>query len=299
MSRIQTDRRRPTSMSRALARDRLGVPAVLFFVLAGVAPLTVAAGVIPTAYATTGLTGIPAAFLVIAVVLAIFATGYVAMARHITNAGAFYAFISQGLGRVPGVAAALVALLAYTFLQIGLYGALGPNAASEAAAHLGIHAAWWAWALGAWAVITILGLLRVDITGRVLGVLLTAEVVVIVAETVSGLAHPADGHLSFATLSPTSLSSAGWGTFGVLAVVAVLGFVGFEQAPVLGEEARHPRRTIPTATYTALAVIAVVYAGAAWAMAAHAGEEHVVTAAAQEGPGLLFGLGGDALSQVA
>jgi amino acid transporter len=71
---------------------------VLFFVLAGVAPLTVAAGVIPTAYATTGLTGIPAAFLVVAVILAFFATGYVAMARHIRHAGALYAFISQGLG---------------------------------------------------------------------------------------------------------------------------------------------------------------------------------------------------------
>jgi len=66
------------------------VPAVLFFVLAGVAPLTVAAGVIPTAYATTGLTGIPAAFLLVAVILAVWATGYVAMTRHITNAGAFY-----------------------------------------------------------------------------------------------------------------------------------------------------------------------------------------------------------------
>ena len=90
MSRTQTAGAKPSSVSRALARDRLGVPAVLFFVLAGVAPLTVAAGVIPTAYATTGLTGIPAAFLVIAVILALFATGYVAMTRHITNAGAFY-----------------------------------------------------------------------------------------------------------------------------------------------------------------------------------------------------------------
>jgi hypothetical protein len=62
---------------------------VLFFALAGVAPLTVAAGVIPTAYATTGLTGIPAAFLAIAVILAVFSAGYVTMARHVTNAGAF------------------------------------------------------------------------------------------------------------------------------------------------------------------------------------------------------------------
>jgi amino acid transporter len=289
----------PVSVSRALAQDRLGFPAVLFFVLAGVAPLTVAAGVIPTAYATTGLTGIPAAFLVIAVILALFATGYVAMTRHVRNAGAFYALISCGLGRVAGVAAALVALLAYTFLQVGLYGALGPNAASEAAAHLGIHAAWWAWALGAWAVITVLGLLRVDITGRVLGVLLSAEVLVIAAETVAGLARPAAGHLSFATLSPAALGTAGFGTFGVLAVVAVLGYVGFEQAPVLAEEARRPRRAIPAATYAALGAIAVVYAGAAWAMAARGGDHHVVATARQEGPGLLFTLGGGALSQAA
>jgi hypothetical protein len=78
MSRTEATGSRPGSVSRALARDRLGVPAVLFFVLAGVAPLTVAAGVIPTA------------FLVVAVILAIWASGYVAMTRHIRNAGAFY-----------------------------------------------------------------------------------------------------------------------------------------------------------------------------------------------------------------
>jgi len=300
MSRTHTAGSKPSSVSRALARDRLGVPAVLFFVLAGVAPLTVAAGVIPTAYQTTGLTGIPAAFLVIAVILALFATGYVAMTRHITNSGAFYAFVSRGIGRVIGVAAALVALLAYSFLQVGLYGAFGPNAASEAAAHLHVHAAWWAWALGAWAVITVLGLLRVDITGRILGVLLCAEIAVILVETVAGLAHPAGGHLSFATLFPAALTKAGFGTFGVLAVVAVLGFVGFEQAPVLAEEARNARRTIPVATYAALGMIAVVYAGASWAMAAHAGDAQVVAAAGKQGPGLLFGLGGSgALSQAA
>ena len=285
---------RPGRVSSALARDRLGVPAVLSFVLAGVAPLTVAAGVIPAAYATTGLTGIPAAFVVVAVILATFSAGYVAMTRRVTNAGAFYALITRGLGRPAGVAAALVALLSYSFLQTGLYGALGPAAASDAATDLHVHAAWWAWALGAWAIITVLGLLRVDITGRVLGVLLAAEVSVIVAQTVLGLAHPAGGHLSFATLSPADLGSAGSGTFGVLAVVAVLGFVGFEQAPVLGEEAKNVRRTIPAATYTALALIAIVYAGVAWAMAARTGTSHVVAVAAAQGPGLMFGLSGNA-----
>jgi hypothetical protein len=86
MSSVQAAAK-PGAVSRALARDRLGVPSVLFFALSSIAPLTVAAGVITSAYATTGLTGIPAAFIVIAVVLALFAVGYMAMARHITHAG--------------------------------------------------------------------------------------------------------------------------------------------------------------------------------------------------------------------
>jgi amino acid transporter len=288
-----------SAMSRALARDRLGVPAVLAFVLAGVAPLTVSAGLIPTAYGVTGLTAIPAAFLVVAVILGVFATGYMAMSRHLTNAGAFYAFVTAGLGRPVGVAAALMALLSYSCLQIALYGMLGPQAAAMAAANLGIHGPWWAFALGAWAVVAILGLLRVDITGRVLGTLTAAEIAVIGALTVSGLAHPAGGHLSAATLSPTALTSSGLGTAGVLGVIAVLGFSGFEQAPVLAEESRHPKRTIPVTTYTALALIGLVYAGSAWAMAAHAGTGRVVAAADAQGPGLMFGLGASWLSQTA
>src|ERR1035441_756115 len=154
MSRTHTTAR-SGAVSQALARDRLGVPAGLFFPLAGVAPLTVAAGVIPTAYATTGLTGIPAAFLLVAVILAVWATGYVAMTRHITNAGAFYALIARGLGRPAGVAAALVALVAYSFLQVGLYGAFGAVACSEPHPAMHLHAPWWVWALAAWAVITV------------------------------------------------------------------------------------------------------------------------------------------------
>jgi amino acid transporter len=290
---------RPSAVSRALARDRLGIPAVLAFILAGVAPLTVAAGLIPSAYATTGLTGIPAAFLVIAAILALFATGYMAMSRYITHAGAFYAFITSGLGRPLGVAAALMALLSYSYLQVALYGAFGPAAAGQAAAHLGLHASWWVWALAAWAVVSVLGLARVDITGKVLGTLTAIEIVVIAAETISGLASPAGGRLSFATLLPKALTTGGSGSFGVLAVVAVLGFTGFEQAPVLAEEARNPRRTIPVTTYLALGMIGILYAGSSWAMAARAGDRHVVAAAVAQGPGLLFGLGGGALSQTA
>jgi len=281
-------------VSTALARDRLGVSSVVFFVMSGVAPLTVAAGVITTAYAVTGMTAIPAAFIAVALVLGLFSVGYVAMSRHITNAGAFYAFVARGLGRPTGVAAALVALVSYNLLQVGLYGAFGPGAASYAADKFDLHAPWWVWALSAWVVVAILGVLRVDLNGRVLAVLLSAEILVVIALTVAGLLYPAHGQVSFATLAPTQLLTTG---IGAALVIAVLGFVGFEGAAVFSEEARHPRRTVPTATYFSLGLIGLVYAGVSWAMAVHYGNRQVVAASQQQGPATLFGMSSGVLAE--
>jgi amino acid transporter len=222
-----------------------------------------------------------------------------AMSRCIVNAGAFSAFISRGLGRPAGVAAALMALLAYSLLQVGLYGAIGPAAEAEAQAHLHLTAPWWAWALAALAVVTALGLARVDVTGKVLGLLTTAEIAVIAAEIIAGLARPAGGHLNWSPLTPASLGAGGWGTIGVLAVVAGLGYVGFEGGPVLAEETRNPRRTIPAATYLAVVVIAVLYTAASFAMSARAGLSHVVADAGSQGPALMFAMGGPALAGIA
>ncbi|HEU5425493.1 MAG TPA: APC family permease [Actinocrinis sp.] len=282
----------PGSVSAALARDRLGVPSVVYFVLAGVAPLTVTAGVVTTAYAVTGLTSVPAAFIVVGVVLSLFSVGYVAMARHISNAGAFYAFISRGLGREAGVAGALIALLAYNLLQVGLYGILGPTAEAYVQQKTGTDIKWWIWSLAAWALVTALGLIRVDLSGRVLGVLLTLEVLVIIALTIDGGLHPAGGKVTFSTLNPGDLTKGG---IGAVLAIAVLGYVGFEQSPVYAEEARDSRRTIPAATYFALAVIGVVYAAASWVMSIHYGVGNVAKTAASEGPGMLFAMGSDFL----
>ncbi|MBS2531600.1 APC family permease [Catenulispora sp. NF23] len=274
-------------MSAALAKDRLGAPAVGFFILAGVAPLTVTEGVVPSAFAATGLTSVPAAFLVVAAVLAVFVIGYLAMARRIPNAGAAYALISKGLGKPAGMAGWLVAVVAYNLLQVGLYGMIGPQLASFAADNFGLHASWGVWAFGAWAVVAVLGLLRVDLSGWVLGVLSVLELVVIVAVTIRGLAHPADGGVSFAALSPASLH---FSSLGPVLAVAVLGFVGIEQGPVFSEEARNPKRTIPMATYISLGVIAVVYAAASWALVVHYGSQVVPTAQGPDGTGMLFAM---------
>ena len=50
------------------------------------------------------------------------------MARHHTSTGAFYSFVTRGLRQPAGGAAAMIALLGYNAMQIGLYGLFGAAA---------------------------------------------------------------------------------------------------------------------------------------------------------------------------
>ncbi|HEY9375843.1 MAG TPA: APC family permease [Jiangellaceae bacterium] len=261
------------SVSRTLASNRLGVPAVVFFVISAATPLTVVAGVITTGFAVTGIIGLPIAFLAMALLLALFSVGYVAMSRHITNAGAFYTYVTHGLGRPAGVGAAWMALFAYNALQVGLYGVVGAAVAPLLDQWFGITVSWWVIALVAWAIVGTLGLLRVDINGAVLAVLLLTEIAIILVYAISYLLNPADGTVTFDALSVGNLFQSG---VGALLVLAVLGFVGFEASVVYSEESRNPRRTVQLATYVSIAIIAIVYVLSSWAMSVVLGPDQIV-----------------------
>jgi amino acid transporter len=259
------------------------------FILSAAAPLMVAAGVVTTAFAVTGLRGIPAAFAVVAVVLAVFCVGFVAMARRITNAGAFYAYAAQGIGRPVGVGAAMVAVVSYVLLQVGLLGAFGPIFGGYLEAKTGVQAPWWLWALAAWGVTAVVGQLWVDLNGKVLAVAVAAEVAVVAILAIAGAANPAPGGgVGLGGLSPDVIGQPG---AGAALVIALLGFVGLEGSAVYSEESKDPRRTVAVATFGTLAVMAVLYVGASWALAAHYGAGNVSTVAGQLGPEALFGMG--------
>ncbi|MFY1700161.1 APC family permease [Micromonospora sp. WMMA1923] len=279
----------PGAVSVTLARGRLGVAHVVFFVMAAAAPLTVVAGGATTGYAVTGVTGIPIAYLLVAAVLGLFAVGYVAMSRHVVNAGAFYTYVRHGLGRPAGVAAAAVAVVAYNAMQIGLYGGFGAVLADFLHTRYGWSITWWLCALAAWAVVAVLGLLRIDLNGRILAVMLVAECAVVVVFDAVMLSRPASGGIGLGTLHPGLVVSAG---IGAALVTAITGFVGFEATTVFAEETRDPRRTIARATFIAVALTGVLYAGSAWAMSVATGPEHIVQAARASGTELIFDLTG-------
>lgn len=280
------DMSEPDIVSTALARNRLGVPSVVFFGVAGAAPLTVVIGSITTIYAVVGNTAVPIVYLVVAGILSLFTVGFVAMSRHIVNSGAFYSYISHGLGRIPGVGAAFVALPAYSLMQIGIFGLFGV-VASGVLTGLGIEVGWFVCAIVAWALIAVLGLLWVDLSGKVLAVLLVLEIVIVLVYDAVMVANPAEGSVSFATLNPVQVFTP---EVAAMMVLAIAGFVGFEATVVLSEEARDPKKTIARATHLAVILAGLLCGVSAWAMAVGAGERNIVQRANADTTDLVFNL---------
>ncbi|MEU5152969.1 APC family permease [Glycomyces sp. NPDC021274] len=279
----------PSAVQAALARNRLGTLSLLHFSLTAATPLTVIAGGVVVMFALAGQIGIPLGYLIIAACLWLFSVGYTTMSRHITNAGAFYAFIARGIGRIPGVGAAWVAATAYCAMQISLFGLLGLTAESVMA-RMGFDASWWACALVAWLLIGLLGTRAVDINAKVLAILLAVEIAVILLFSASNFVHATDG-LPLAAMSPSTL---GGEAAGAMLALAVTGFIGFESPTVYGEEAKDRRRTVARATLATVGILAFIYIASSWSIIAAVGADDVVAAAVAD-PSLMFTLAGDQL----
>ncbi|MET8837821.1 APC family permease [Micromonospora sp. NPDC004540] len=268
------------SAPSGLIRKSLGTGALLVFSATASSPMAVLAGAIVATYASTGVTGTPLGFLVIAAALLFFSVGYLAMARYVSSAGVFYAALAAGFGRFWGVVAAPVVLLGYNAIQICLYGLLGAVVSGS------LGGAWWAWALLAWAGVALVGVLKARISVGLLGTVLAVEIAVILLFVLTSFTHPAGGSVSFAPLDPGNLLVPGIG--GVVAFCAA-SFVGYESAAVYSEESRSPQ-AVSRATYSALVLLAVLYALAAWALAVAVGPDRVVDESRDPNAGLPFSI---------
>lgn len=273
-----------TEHAPRLTARHLSTGSLVFMIIAASAPLTVLAGGVPTSFGVSGQLGVPLCYVVLGVILMLFAIGYGAMSGHIHNAGAFYAYVTEGLGGRQGIAAAILALVSYNMMQIGLYGLFGFSLAAFLGAWTGIAVPWWLAGIVGWVVVAILGVNSVDLSAKVLGVLVSLEFLVVLAACVIGIGTAPEG-ISTATIRPSDFFTGG---IGVLLAFGVGSFMGFESGAIYSEEAKDPRRTVSRATFIAVGTVAVFYAFSSWALAMGVGPSIVVQKSAELGPDLLF-----------
>ncbi|MEV4953995.1 APC family permease [Paenarthrobacter nitroguajacolicus] len=268
----------------ALKRNAVGVPGIVFFVVSAAAPLAAALGASPVAFAALG-PGAPGAYIIAGLVLILFAVGYAAMSRFVTSTAGFAAYLDSGFGRIAGFIGAALALLSYTCMLIALYGILGFFTSAIVADLTGLQLDWKIWSLMAWAGVAILGYMEINLSAKVLGVLMIGEVLILAVFDVGVLSQGGASGINFDAFQPSNVFSDG---LGVALLFAASCFVGFEATAIYGEEAKDPRRTVPRATYAAVTLIAVFYAVSTWAIGLAHGTDAVQTAAAEDPGNFVF-----------
>ncbi|BCH28518.1 amino acid permease [Mesorhizobium sp. L-8-10] len=271
-----------------LRSNSLGVGAITFMVISAAAPLTAVAGGTPLGMLMGNGAGFAGTYLIVTLLLLLFAVGYVTMARYVGNAGAFYSYAARGLGGLAGGAAALVAILSYNAMQIGVMGLLGA-ATSGLFAGWGIDLPWWVWSFAAIAAVAVLGYRQVDLSAKILTVLVLAEYAVVIILDLAILGTGGDGGLSMA---PFSWSQITGGAPAIAILFCFAAFIGFEATTIYAEEARDPKVTVPRATYLSVLLIGVFYTATAWLMAVGAGVDKLLPTlqGLQDPTTFLFGL---------
>jgi amino acid transporter len=282
------------SVSTSLARDRLGAFAIGAAIASSVAPLTVTAVIVPVATGTTGLVGFPIAIILIAAILMIFAVGYLAQARHIPNAGAFYAYVAHGIGRPFGVGTSWFALVTYNCFQLCCYGAFGALFGPLLTDWINVDVAWYIPAYLVWALVAVLGANEIKLSGLVLMILVAAETVLVALYSIAIMLGPGFA-FNGAAMDIGGLSGP---MLGVFIVLGATSFAGVEQSVVYIEEAKSRLRTIPVATYVTIATIAAVYVLGSWVQISAPGPQ-IIDRAAAEGPDLFFNEAAAVLGQYA
>jgi amino acid transporter len=206
----------------------------------------------------------PWAYLVAGAGCLCLASVIVRFTARMASAGGVYTYIARGLHPSGGF---IGGWLYGSAFAVGISFVLAIGSVTMSALltnHTGWHPGWFTCFLILLAGLLVLAFLDIRLSTRLQLVVGAAGVLAILLLAIIVLAKGGDSGVTLQPLNPSNLPS----THGLfLAVVfAFTGFIGFEAAAVLGEEAADPRRAIPRAILTAAIVAVVWYVFITWTM---------------------------------
>jgi cation diffusion facilitator CzcD-associated flavoprotein CzcO/amino acid transporter len=277
---------------------RLSTTWVVFLVVSGASPITSLVGGIGIGLGKGNGAGLPVAFAIVTVILLCFAVGYAQITRRVINTGAYYTYIAQGIGRPIAIGAALLAVVAYTINIAGLAAATG-FFLRVITAEAGVHLHWLWGTVAVLALVGAVGYRSVRASARLMGTILVLGSVALLVYDIMIIAERG--------LAAFPSQSFGWGAFTsgsvpIALMFASTCFVGVDTAALYSEETREPERTVPRATYIAIAAMGVFYVLSIWLIIGSIGPDHVVGAASDDPSRLIFdnvlAVGGEGLQTV-
>lgn len=251
----------PESDGELRLKGRMGVPELVFTVLAFNGPLAAVAGYLAFVIYFGGI-GAPLMLAIGGVINLIFAIGFTTMSRYLPNPGAFYSYITAGLGRVLGLGGAFLAVFAYALVVIGVYAFFGVISNQIVSGTFGgPELPWYLYSFVAWIAISLLSYRNIAASAKTLLVALCIELVVVLVFDAVVLINGGPQGRSLLPFNPTELLQ---NNIGAALLFSTGLFLGFEATAIFREEVKRPTKTVPRATYAAVITIGVLYVLTSW-----------------------------------
>jgi amino acid transporter len=206
----------------------------------------------------------PFVYLACLVAILVVSSGIVQMARELPSAGAFYTYVTRGLGARAGFITGGLTFVAYALLPPAELGLIGSYLQSTLRAEANIDVPWWLIGMVPAGLMIMLAIKGIRASLRTALILFATEVCVVVLLAIIVVGHGGRHGLSLHPLSPTA-SPHGLHGLATGFVFAALSFVGFEAAATLGDEVRDPRRLVPRAILLSCVVVGLIYVFCVWA----------------------------------
>src|SRR3954466_16320076 len=266
-----------------LREHSIGLPQVLFQSITHMAPAAAVAYSIfisvPDAQQALPLS---VGLALIACICAATAIGQ--LAKLYPSAGGMYTYAARSLGAPAGFLVAWLFILFEPLVAPFLYLEFGSAMDGVFRNEVGFNYSgqWWIWVVLMTVIVFLLTYRDVRLSTTA-GVILGAFEIGVFAALSLWMLFSNTGDLNLQPFNPSHATGDWSGVFKGM-VFAILAFIGFEAAAPLGEEARHPRRTVPRAVVGSAFAIGLFYVLCSYAWVFGAGFDNFVAQATGADP---------------
>src|SRR3954449_5409296 len=272
----------PGSFER-LRVHSIGLPQVLFQSITHMAPAAaVAYSIYISVPSSKQALALSVLLALIACLCAANAIGQ--LAKLEPSAGGLYAYAARSLGPWAGFNVAWLFILFEPLVAPFLYLEFGwaMTEVMKNEAGWNYTGQWWIWALLMTVIVFMLTYRDVRISTTA-GVILGAFEIAIFATLAIWILFSKGSDLNMQPFNPSHATGHWSGVFKGM-VFAILAFIGFEASAPLGEEAKHPRRTVPRAVIGSALAIGIFYVLCSYAWVFGAGFNNFVAQATGPDP---------------
>jgi amino acid transporter len=254
-----------------LRSNVLRFPTIIVLCIAAIAPAASMLFNVPVMASQAGAS-VPLAFVLSSLSMLLLSVAVLYFARHLSSAAGFSTWVRHGLGKGAAFQAGWLMVGGYALFEAALQATVG-GSLNTLLSGVGFHiiGGWVTYAGILTLIVGICSYFALSTSIWIMAPFALLEVLaLLLLDAAISLKGGTSGHDVVHTFLPAGAQVKGAAPGGMLGiadamVLGILAFVGFETAAAYGEEARHPRRTIPLAVISLIIGLALLYTWTAYA----------------------------------